>query len=270
MTTEVSRPVRRLRPLPRPACASSPGARTRLVDEAIARAILGGSPAALGSPTRVGTRREEPRRHHEQNDPGSAAFGVGQTALSSKGGLEEDELTLACSPSRAIDDAGLSPTDVDGLALFDVEAKRRSRSPAISDWARSPSSPRSATAAARPAGRSATPRWRSRAVGATSPSPGARKRRRRARASGAGHPSGSTIPISGRGRRGSATGRRDRDAYPSLRTNTRDREQLANVALTLRRHANRNPRAAMCRKPSTSSSISRRGGSRTLCLTTTA
>ena len=43
----------------------------------------------------------------------AAIVGIGQTELSSKGGLEEDELTLAClAISNAIDDAGLSPADV--------------------------------------------------------------------------------------------------------------------------------------------------------------
>lgn len=55
----------------------------------------------------------------------AAIVGIGQTPLSSKGGLEEDELTLAClAISAAIDDAGISPSEVDGLALFDMEAKR--------------------------------------------------------------------------------------------------------------------------------------------------
>ncbi|MCA9503462.1 MAG: lipid-transfer protein [Spirochaetaceae bacterium] len=55
----------------------------------------------------------------------TAIVGIGQTPLVSKGGLPEDELTLAClAISAAIDDAGVSPAEVDGLALFDMEAKR--------------------------------------------------------------------------------------------------------------------------------------------------
>jgi acetyl-CoA acetyltransferase len=54
----------------------------------------------------------------------SAIVGLGQTRLSSRG-LEEDELTLAClAISAAIDDAGIRPEEVDGLALFDMESKR--------------------------------------------------------------------------------------------------------------------------------------------------
>ena len=55
----------------------------------------------------------------------AAIVGIGQTALSSKGGLPEDELTLACMAiSAALDDAGIAPAEVDGLALFDMEPKR--------------------------------------------------------------------------------------------------------------------------------------------------
>ena len=53
----------------------------------------------------------------------TAVVGIGQTALAK--GLEDTELSLACQAiSLAIDDAGLSPADVDGLAMFSMEDGR--------------------------------------------------------------------------------------------------------------------------------------------------
>jgi acetyl-CoA acetyltransferase len=55
----------------------------------------------------------------------TAIVGIGQTSLATGAGLPEDELTLAClAISAALDDAGVSPSAVDGLALFDMESKR--------------------------------------------------------------------------------------------------------------------------------------------------
>ena len=53
----------------------------------------------------------------------TAVVGIGQTQLAK--GLEDTELSLACQAiSAAIDDAGLAPSDVDGLALFSMEDGR--------------------------------------------------------------------------------------------------------------------------------------------------
>ena len=53
----------------------------------------------------------------------TAVVGLGQTAFGK--GLEGTELSLACQAvSMAIDDAGLQPSDVDGLALYSMEDGR--------------------------------------------------------------------------------------------------------------------------------------------------
>ncbi len=53
----------------------------------------------------------------------TAVVGIGQTAFGK--GLEDSELSLACQAvSAAIDDAGLLPADVDGLAMYSMEDGR--------------------------------------------------------------------------------------------------------------------------------------------------
>jgi acetyl-CoA acetyltransferase len=53
----------------------------------------------------------------------TAIVGIGQTKFGK--GLPDSELSLACQAiSAAIDDAGLQPSDVDGLALFSMEDGR--------------------------------------------------------------------------------------------------------------------------------------------------
>lgn len=53
----------------------------------------------------------------------TAVVGIGQTAFGK--GLEDSELSLACQAiSMAIDDAGLQPSDVDGLAMYSMENGR--------------------------------------------------------------------------------------------------------------------------------------------------
>lgn len=54
----------------------------------------------------------------------TAIVGIGQTAFSNKG-LEDTELSLACQAiSAAIDDAGIAPSEVDGLSMFSMEDMR--------------------------------------------------------------------------------------------------------------------------------------------------
>ena len=53
----------------------------------------------------------------------TAIVGIGQTRFAK--GLEDSELSLACQAiSAAIDDAGLEPSEVDGLAMFSMENGR--------------------------------------------------------------------------------------------------------------------------------------------------
>ena len=53
----------------------------------------------------------------------AAVVGIGQTAYGK--GLPDSELSLACQAiSAAIDDAGLQPSDVDGLSMFSMENGR--------------------------------------------------------------------------------------------------------------------------------------------------
>src|SRR2546430_2283507 len=53
----------------------------------------------------------------------TAIVGIGQTRFGK--GLEDSELSLACQAiSAAIDDAGLQPSEVDGLAMFAMESGR--------------------------------------------------------------------------------------------------------------------------------------------------
>ena len=53
----------------------------------------------------------------------TAVVGIGQTAYGK--GLADTELSLACQAiSAAIDDAGLQPSDVDGIAMFSMEEGR--------------------------------------------------------------------------------------------------------------------------------------------------
>src|SRR5215470_13776716 len=53
----------------------------------------------------------------------TAIVGIGQTKFGK--GLPDSELSLACQAiSMALDDAGIAPSEVDGLALFNMEGDR--------------------------------------------------------------------------------------------------------------------------------------------------
>jgi acetyl-CoA acetyltransferase len=53
----------------------------------------------------------------------TAIVGIGQTGFAK--GLPDSELSLACQAiSAALDDAGVAPSEVDGLAMFSMEDGR--------------------------------------------------------------------------------------------------------------------------------------------------
>ena len=53
----------------------------------------------------------------------TAIVGIGQTAFGK--GLEDSELSLACQAiSLALDDCGIAPSEVDGLASYTMEPNR--------------------------------------------------------------------------------------------------------------------------------------------------
>src|SRR5262245_50507369 len=88
---------------------------------------LGKSPARLPGAAVVGQNR--PLRQMRRRPMAdlikdkTAIVGIGQTRFGK--GIEDTELSLACQAiSAAIDDAGLQPSDVDGLAMFSMENSR--------------------------------------------------------------------------------------------------------------------------------------------------
>jgi len=182
----------------------------------------------------------------------AAIVGIGQTELSSKGGLEEDELTLAClAISNAIDDAGLSPADVDGLALFDMEAKREvevARNLGLGEITFFAEVGYGGGAACGTVGHAAMAvasgqcdvavAWRARKRAAKSTRVWSQAPKRLDDSDQWTRPAGLLRPVD----EIAMLTRRYMHEYGVTR------EQLANVALTLRRHANRNPSAAMYEK----------------------
>ena len=53
----------------------------------------------------------------------TAVVGIGQTTFGK--GLEDTELSLACQAvSMALDDAGIAPSEVDGIASYTMEPNR--------------------------------------------------------------------------------------------------------------------------------------------------
>ncbi len=182
----------------------------------------------------------------------AAIVGIGQTGLSSKGGLEEDELTLAClAISAAIDDAGLSPSDVDGLALFDMEPKREvevARNIGLGEITFFAEVGYGGGAACGTVGHAAMAvvsgqcdvavAWRARKRAAKSSRVWSQAPKRLDDPDQWTRPAGLLRPVD----EIAMLTRRYMHEYGVTR------EQLANVALTLRKHANRNPSAAMYEK----------------------
>ncbi len=97
------------------------------------------------------SRRSEDHGVPDLINDKTAVVGIGQTAFGK--GLPDTELSLACQAiALALDDAGIAPEEVDGLAQLHDGAEPRGRGrPRRSASATSPTSHRSASAAARAA-----------------------------------------------------------------------------------------------------------------------
>ena len=204
----------------------------------------------------------------------TAIVGIGQTAFAK--GLEDSELSLACQAiSAAIDDAGLRPPDVDGLAMFSMENGREvevARNVGLGDVTYF--SARSATAAAPAAPPSATPRWRSPPGSARWRWPGGRASARprrsrpwaqvepapRAARTQWTRPFGLLRPVD----EIAMLARRYMHEFGATR------DHLANVALAFRKHANRNPARDDVREGADARAVhGRRAGSPSPCACST-
>jgi acetyl-CoA acetyltransferase len=177
----------------------------------------------------------------------TAVVGIGQTEFGK--GLADSELTLACRAiSAAIDDAGLSPAEVDGLASFNWEEGREvevARNVGLGDITFFSQVGYGGGAGCAIVGQAAMAvatgqcdvavAWRARKRAAKASRPWAQARR-----VVAGHwqwsrPWGMVRPVD----EVAMLARRHMHEFGSTR------DHLANVALAFRKHANRNPVATM-------------------------
>jgi len=183
----------------------------------------------------------------------TAVAGIGQTAFGK--GLPGSELSLACQAiAAAIDDAGLQPSDVDGLALYSMEDTREvdvARSVGLGDITFFSQVGFGGGAGCGTVGHAAM----AVATGQCNVAVAWRARKRAAKASRpwaqvptrvTGHwqwsrPFGLLRPVD----EIAMLARRHMHEYGTTR------EHLANVALAFRKHANRNPNATMYEKPMT-------------------
>jgi acetyl-CoA acetyltransferase len=177
----------------------------------------------------------------------TAIVGIGQTALGK--GLADSELSLACQAiSAAIDDAGLAPSEVDGLAMFSMEEGREidvARSVGLGDvtffsevgyggGAGCGVVGHAAMAVATGQCRAAVA-WRARKRAARTSRPWAQVSRRVTGHWQWSRPFGVLRPVD----EIAMLTRRYMHEYGATR------DHLANVALAARKHANRNPAAMM-------------------------
>lgn len=177
----------------------------------------------------------------------TAVVGIGQTAFGK--GLEATELSLACQAvSAAVDDAGLQPSDVDGLAMYSMEDGREveiARNVGLGDITFFAQVGYGGGAGCGVVGHAATAvatgqcevavAWRARKRAAKGSRPWAQVRR-----GVTGHwtwsrPFGLLRPVD----EIAMLTRRYMHEYGATR------DHLANVALAFRKHANRNPDATM-------------------------
>lgn len=199
----------------------------------------------------------------------TAIAGIGQTAFGK--GLEDSELSLACQAiSMALDDAGVQPSDVDGLVMYSMENGREvevARNLGLGDityfgeigyggGAGCGTVGHAAMAVATGQCRVAVA-WRARKRAAKSSRPWANVGQRLTGATQWTRPFGLLRPVD----EIAMLARRYMHEFGATR------EHLANVALAFRRHANRNPNATMYRKPLTREAyLAARWISEPLCL----
>jgi acetyl-CoA acetyltransferase len=183
----------------------------------------------------------------------TAVVGIGQTAFGK--GLEPSELSLACQAIKAaLDDAGIGPEEVDGLASFTMEDGREvdvARNLGMGDitWfsqvgygggAGCGVVGQAAMAVATGQCRVAVA-WRARKRAAKTSRPWAQTQRRVTGSWQWSRPWGVIRPVD----EIAMLTRRYMHEYGATR------EHLANVAVAFRKHANRNPNATMGHKPLT-------------------
>ena len=200
----------------------------------------------------------------------TAIVGIGQTPFSNKG-VEDSELSLACQAiSSALDDAGIAPSEVDGLCMFSMEGGREievARSLGLGDITFFAEIGYGGGAAAGTVGHAAM----AVASGQCDVAVAWRARKRAGRAARVwsqtagrlvgytqwSRPSGLLRPVDEIG----MLMRRYMHEYGATR------DHLANVALAFRKHANRNPLATMRERTMTRDDyMSSRWISEPLCL----
>ena len=183
----------------------------------------------------------------------TAIVGIGQTSFGK--GLAASELSLACQAiSAAIDDAGLQPSDVDGLVMYSMENGREvevARNVGLGDitcfgevgyggGAGCGTVGHAAMAVATGQCRVAVA-WRARKRSAKASRPWAQVAQRLNGATQWTRPFGLLRPVD----EIAMLARRYMHEFGATR------DHLANVALAFRKHANRNPNATMHEKPLT-------------------
>jgi acetyl-CoA acetyltransferase len=180
----------------------------------------------------------------------TAIVGIGQTRFGK--GLEESELSLACQAvSAAIDDAGVTPDEVDGLVMYSMENGREvevARNVGLGDvtyfgeigyggGAGCAAVGHAAMAVATGQCRVAVA-WRARKRSAKASRPWAQVSQRLGGATQWSRPFGLLRPVD----EIAMLARRYMHEFGATR------DHLANVAIAFRKHANRNPRATMGQK----------------------
>jgi acetyl-CoA acetyltransferase len=183
----------------------------------------------------------------------TAVVGIGQTAFGK--GLADTELSLACQAiSAALDDAGIAPSEVDGLASFTMEPNREvdvARNVGLGDITFFAQVGYGGGAGCGVVGQAAMAvatgqcsvavAWRARKRAAKSSRPWAQAPARIDDDWMWSRPFGLLRPVD----EVAMLARRYMHEFGATR------DHLANIAIAFRKHANRNPAATMCEKPLT-------------------